>query len=106
MKALKKIMVVEKSANSGSLMMVRVSPTWIKKENGKACEQLAWWCRNGELALAVTTETRYYLLSFAREVQRFATSIRSHWGIGAIRFAETNEQFGDGEQGGEKLLDN
>ena len=53
------------------------------------------------IGLEVTTETRYYLLSFAREVQRFATSIRSHWGIGAIRFAETNKQFGDGEQGGE-----
>jgi len=33
------------------------------------------------IGLEVTTETRYYLLSFAREVQRFATSIRSHWGI-------------------------
>jgi predicted transposase YbfD/YdcC len=29
----------------------------------------------------VSTETRYYLLSFARDVQRFATSVRSHWGI-------------------------
>ncbi len=26
---------------------------------------------------------------------------RGHWIIGAIRFAETNKQFGDGEQGGE-----
>ncbi len=33
------------------------------------------------IGLEVTTETRYYLLSFARAVQRFATSIRSHWGI-------------------------
>jgi hypothetical protein len=31
---------------------------------------------------------------------------RGHWSMGAIRFAETNEQFGEGEQGGEKLLDN
>jgi predicted transposase YbfD/YdcC len=29
----------------------------------------------------VSTETRYYLLSFAIDVQRFATSVRSHWGI-------------------------
>jgi predicted transposase YbfD/YdcC len=29
----------------------------------------------------VTTETRYYVLSFAGDVHRFATSIRSHWGI-------------------------
>jgi predicted transposase YbfD/YdcC len=29
----------------------------------------------------VTTETRYSILSFARDVHRFATSIRSHWGI-------------------------
>jgi len=29
----------------------------------------------------VTTETRYYVLSFASDVHRFATSIRSHWGI-------------------------
>ena len=27
--------------------------------------------------------------------------VREHWAIGAIRFAETNKQFGDGEQGGE-----
>ena len=33
------------------------------------------------IGLEAPTETRYYLLSFAREVQRFATSIRSHWGI-------------------------
>ena len=29
----------------------------------------------------VTNETRYYVLSFAGDVHRFATSIRSHWGI-------------------------
>lgn len=29
----------------------------------------------------VTTQTRYYLLSFARDVRRFASSIRSHGGI-------------------------
>ena len=33
------------------------------------------------IGLEVTSETRYYLLSFSRDVQRFATSIRSHWGI-------------------------
>jgi predicted transposase YbfD/YdcC len=33
------------------------------------------------IGFEATTETRYYLLSFAREVRRFATSIRSHWGI-------------------------
>ena len=33
------------------------------------------------IGLEVTTETRYYLLSFARDVKRFAISIRSHWGI-------------------------
>ena len=33
------------------------------------------------LGQQVEHKTRYYLLSFAREVQRFATSIRSHWGI-------------------------
>jgi hypothetical protein len=31
---------------------------------------------------------------------------RGHWAIGAIRFAETSEKLGDGEQGGEKILDN
>lgn len=29
----------------------------------------------------VTIQTRYYLLSFARDVKRFASSVRSHWGI-------------------------
>jgi len=33
------------------------------------------------IGLEVTSETRYYLLSFARNVHRFASSIRSHWGI-------------------------
>ena len=33
------------------------------------------------IGLEVTIETRYYILSFARDVHRFATSIRSHWGI-------------------------
>jgi len=31
---------------------------------------------------------------------------RGHWTIGATRFAETSEKLGDGEQGGEKILDN
>lgn len=31
--------------------------------------------------LEVSTETRYYLLSFERDVRRFASSVRSHWGI-------------------------
>jgi predicted transposase YbfD/YdcC len=29
----------------------------------------------------VTQETRYYLLSFARQVETFAQAVRSHWGI-------------------------
>jgi predicted transposase YbfD/YdcC len=29
----------------------------------------------------VSSETRYYLLSFERAVSRFASSVRSHWGI-------------------------
>jgi predicted transposase YbfD/YdcC len=31
--------------------------------------------------LPVSTETRDYLLSFERDVTRFASSVRSHWGI-------------------------
>ncbi len=33
------------------------------------------------IGLEVSTETRYYLLSFERDVTRFASSVRSHWGI-------------------------
>ncbi len=33
------------------------------------------------IGLEVSTETRYYLLSFERNVTRFASSVRSHWGI-------------------------
>lgn len=33
------------------------------------------------MGLEVSTETRYYLLSFERDVRRFASSVRSHWGI-------------------------
>jgi predicted transposase YbfD/YdcC len=52
-------------------------------------------------------EIRYGLTSLPAWVaspQRLLTLVRGQWRIGAIRFAETNEQFGDGEQGGEKLL--
>ena len=53
----------------------------------------------------ITKETRYFLLSFC-SVKTFAYAVRSHWGIGAIRFAEMSAKLKDGEQGGEKLLDN
>jgi predicted transposase YbfD/YdcC len=33
------------------------------------------------IGLEVSTETRYYLLSFERDVTRFASAVRSHWGI-------------------------
>jgi predicted transposase YbfD/YdcC len=33
------------------------------------------------IGLEVSTEARYYLLSFERDVTRFASSVRSHWGI-------------------------
>jgi predicted transposase YbfD/YdcC len=33
------------------------------------------------IGLEVSSETRYYLLSFADDVKRFASSVRSHWGI-------------------------
>lgn len=33
------------------------------------------------IGLEVSSETRYYLLSFAEDVKRFASSVRSHWGI-------------------------
>src|SRR5947209_9916427 len=38
--------------------------------------------------------------------EAIATFLRDHWAIGAIRFAEMSEKLKDGEQGGEKLLDN
>ncbi len=37
---------------------------------------------------------------------RLLEIVRDHWTIGAIRFAEMSEKLKDGEQGGEKLLDN
>ena len=36
--------------------------------------------------------------------QRLLALNRGHWSIGAIRFAETSEKLGDGEQGGERSL--
>ena len=33
------------------------------------------------IGLEVSSETRYYLLSFTGDVKRFASSVRSHWGI-------------------------
>ena len=33
------------------------------------------------IGLEISTETRYYLLSFERDATRFASSVRSHWGI-------------------------
>src|SRR6266566_7663815 len=42
----------------------------------------------------ITRETRYFLLSFS-SVKTFARAVRSHWGIGAIRFAEMSEKLKD-----------
>lgn len=50
-------------------------------------------------------ETRSFLLSFSA-VNTFASAVRGHWGMGAIRFAEMSEKLKDGKQGGDKLLDN
>src|ERR1700680_5009672 len=57
------------------------SATWIPLGNGRASKRLEWWWLNDGLALPVSSETRYYLLSFERDVTRFASSVRGHWGI-------------------------
>ena len=57
------------------------SATWIPPENGRASKRLGWSWLNDALALPVSSETRYYLLSFERDVTRFASSVRRHWGI-------------------------
>ena len=54
----------------------------------------------------VARERRYYLSSLPGNAQAFGGAVRSHWSVGAIRFAEMSAKFKDGEQGGEKLLDN
>ena len=54
-----------------------------------------------------TTEVVYLITTLTREQaspERLLELVRGHWCIGATRFAETNEQFGDGEQGGESSL--
>ena len=56
-----------------------------------------------------TTEVVYLITTLTREQaspERLLELVRGHWCIGAIRFAETSEKLGDGEQGGEKILDN
>jgi predicted transposase YbfD/YdcC len=54
----------------------------------------------------VSSERRYYLSSLPGNAQVFGGAVRSHWSVGAIRFAETSEKLGDGEQGDETILDN
>ena len=54
-------------------------------------------------------EVRYGVSSLPATIgtpPRLLTLKRGHWRIGAIRFAEMSEKLRDGEQGGEKLLDN
>jgi len=61
-------------------------------------------------ALGITkTEVRYGVTSLPAslaDAKRVLALSRRHWGIGAIRSAEMSEKLSDGEQGGEKLLDN
>jgi predicted transposase YbfD/YdcC len=52
-----------------------------QKEKWKGLQAIGMVVSERRIGLEVTTETRYYVLSFARDVHRFATSIRSHWGI-------------------------
>ena len=55
------------------------------------------------------TEVRYGVTSlpvYVADPKRLLALSRGHWGIGAIRSAEMSEKLSDGEQGGEKLLDN
>jgi predicted transposase YbfD/YdcC len=42
---------------------------------------LVWWKAERRINGQVTRETRYYLLSLPSNVQRFAQSVRCHWGI-------------------------
>ena len=37
--------------------------------------------RKREINDTMTTETAYYLLSYANDVKRFAQSVRGHWGV-------------------------
>jgi uncharacterized coiled-coil protein SlyX len=57
-----------------------------------------------------TSEEVVYGLTALSPVQAGADDllalVRQHWRIGAIRFAEMSAKLKDGEQGGEKLLDN
>ena len=48
----------------------------------------------------ITKETKYYIMSFEKKVQTFASAVRDHWGIGATRFRlNALKKRGDGEQG-------
>ena len=60
-------------------------PTYLSyldaEEKWKGLQAIGMVVAQRRIGDEVTTHTRYYLLSFARDVHRFASSIRSHWGI-------------------------
>jgi predicted transposase YbfD/YdcC len=52
------------------------------------------------MGLEFSSEARYYLLSFERDMNRFASSVRSHWGsensvhwVLMLRFAKMTHAF-------------
>jgi predicted transposase YbfD/YdcC len=60
-------------------------PTYLSsldaEEKWKGLQAIGMVVAQRRIGDEVTTHTRYYLLSFGRDVHRFASSIRSHWGI-------------------------
>ena len=75
---------------TGVAQVFRLVRTLTKK--GKTSEEVVY----GLTALSPVQAGAPDLLAF----------VRQHWAIGAIRFAETSEKLGDGEQGDETILDN
>ena len=69
--------------------------------------QVAQLTRSVTKASKTTTMVVYLITTLSptkASPQRLLALNRGHWSIGAIRFAETSEKLGDGEQGGERSL--
>src|SRR5260370_21907017 len=76
----------------------------MRRRRGLGCAVWAWETAERRVGEQVTCERRYYVTSLAGDAQAFGNAVRSHWSIGAIRFAETSESSGMASKEGKRSL--
>ena len=61
--------------------LTKVADYFETTHRGTGLQGIGCVIRQREMGTPVMSETAYYLLSYASDVQRFARSVRGHWGI-------------------------